>query len=59
VIDLDTGKTVGPGETGEVVLRGPQVMLGYLKNQSATDDMVKDGWLHTGTFISLFFPTMV
>ena len=48
VIDLDTGKTVGPGETGEVVLRGPQVMLGYLKNQSATDDMVKDGWLHTG-----------
>lgn len=48
VIDLETGKTVGPGETGEVILRGPQVMLGYLKNQSATDDMVKDGWLHTG-----------
>ncbi|XP_052064670.1 probable 4-coumarate--CoA ligase 1 isoform X2 [Mytilus californianus] len=48
VIDVQTGKTLGPGETGEVLLAGPQVMLGYLKNQSATDDMVKDGWLHSG-----------
>ncbi|XP_071120287.1 probable 4-coumarate--CoA ligase 1 isoform X3 [Mytilus edulis] len=48
VIDVHSGKTLGAGETGEVLLAGPQVMLGYLKNQSATDDMVRDGWLHSG-----------
>lgn len=58
MIDLETGKSLGIGETGEVVLTGPQVMLGYLKNQEATDNMVRDGWLHTGKmilYIAVFF----
>ena len=48
LIDPETGKDVAKGETGEVCCRGPQVMKGYLKNKQATDDMIIDGWLHTG-----------
>lgn len=36
------------GEVGEICVKGPQVMKGYLHNQKATDDIIKDGWLHTG-----------
>ncbi|GAA4296132.1 3-((3aS,4S,7aS)-7a-methyl-1,5-dioxo-octahydro-1H-inden-4-yl)propanoate--CoA ligase FadD3 [Mycobacterium paraffinicum] len=38
-----------PGEAGEVLLRGPNVMLGYLDDQAATAAAIdRDGWLHTG-----------
>jgi HIP---CoA ligase len=38
-----------PGETGEVLLRGPNVMLGYLNDPEATAATIDaDGWLHTG-----------
>lgn len=44
------GKIVDPDESGvgEIVVRGPNVMLGYYKNQKATDEILKDGWLSTG-----------
>jgi acyl-CoA synthetase (AMP-forming)/AMP-acid ligase II len=49
LIDPDSGEDVDPGERGEVLIRGPQVMLGYLNNAAATADTIDtDGWLHTG-----------
>lgn len=36
------------GDVGELCVKGPQVMKGYLHNQKATDDLIKDGWLYTG-----------
>jgi acyl-CoA synthetase (AMP-forming)/AMP-acid ligase II len=36
------------GEIGEVVVKGDVVMLGYWKNQAATDEVLRGGWLHTG-----------
>ena len=48
VIDPISGATLEAGEPGEILLKGPQVMMGYLNNQEATDNTVKDGWLYTG-----------
>jgi long-chain acyl-CoA synthetase len=36
------------GQIGELIVRGPQVMLGYWNNQAETDRVLGDGWLHTG-----------
>ncbi|KAA0683336.1 acyl-CoA synthetase [Roseomonas genomospecies 6] len=50
VLDPETGQEVpADGETlGELALRGNTVMKGYLKNPTATDEALRDGWLHTG-----------
>jgi long-chain acyl-CoA synthetase len=48
LIDPDTGKELGDGEVGELVIKGPQVMKGYFNNPQATDAVLKDGWLFTG-----------
>ena len=49
VVDLETGQDAPTGELGEVWVRGPQVMKGYLHNPEATQAMIDpDGWLHTG-----------
>jgi long-chain acyl-CoA synthetase len=36
------------GDVGEIVARGSNVMVGYYHNQTATDEVLKEGWLHTG-----------
>ena len=45
------GNPVGAGQIGELVIRGPQVCLGYYKNPEATAELFRDGWLRTGDLV--------
>jgi long-chain acyl-CoA synthetase len=49
IVDLETGaRDVLPGEAGELIIRGPQVMQGYHHMPEETDLAIRDGWLYTG-----------
>lgn len=48
IVDPDTLLDVGPGEAGELWVRGPQVMKGYLGNPEATAKTMQGDWLRTG-----------
>ena len=49
IVDLnDPTREMPVGETGELVVRGPQVMRGYWQREDATAETIIDGWLHTG-----------
>lgn len=49
IVDNLSGQDLEPGQKGEILVRGPQVMKGYLGNMQATTEMIdRDGWLHTG-----------
>ncbi|HET6970195.1 MAG TPA: AMP-binding protein [Phenylobacterium sp.] len=42
------GSRCDPGETGEILIRGPGRMIGYWNNPQATAEAIRDGWLRTG-----------
>lgn len=48
IINPDTGEEVPQGETGELIVKSPYVMMGYWNNPEETAKQLKDGWLHTG-----------
>src|SRR2546425_286072 len=49
IVDLETGTRELPiGETGELVIRGPQVMKGYWNKPKETADVLRHDWLYTG-----------
>ena len=53
VVDIeDRSRILPPGDTGQLLVRGPQVMAGYLDACEATDEVLVDGWLATGDIAS-------
>ena len=48
VVDPDTGEDLGPGEQGMLLVKGPNVMRGYLNRPAETGEALRDGWYVTG-----------
>lgn len=49
IVDVETGeKELPPGETGELIVKGPQVMKGYWNMPGETKQALRNGWLYTG-----------
>ncbi|EIW89619.1 AMP-dependent synthetase and ligase [Alishewanella agri BL06] len=49
----ENGNDVAVGEAGEMIVQGPQVMLGYLNRPEETAKTIKDGWLYTGDIATM------
>ena len=52
-MDLDSGESLGPDEEGEICIQGPNIMKGYYKHMKNTKNALREGWLHTGIYLSL------
>ncbi|MEN8122714.1 MAG: long-chain fatty acid--CoA ligase [Bacteroidota bacterium] len=54
IVDLeDDSKQMPVGESGELIMRGPQIMQGYLNQADATAETLHNGWLHTGDIATM------
>ncbi len=54
VVNLDDDTCIVPiGESGELLIRGPQVMQSYFQNEDESAQTLKDGWLHTGDIVRM------
>lgn len=54
VVDMETGeRELPPGEIGELVVRGPQVMRGYWKQEEESRQVLRNGWLYTGDLVRM------
>lgn len=47
-LETENGRTDMPNQPGEIVARGPNVMLGYYGDEASTQEILREGWLHTG-----------
>ncbi|RLA99914.1 MAG: long-chain fatty acid--CoA ligase [Deltaproteobacteria bacterium] len=49
IVDLETGtKELGPNEEGEIIIRGPSLMMGYWNKPEETKESLREGWFYTG-----------
>lgn len=48
IVHLENGEVLPPGEIGELVVKGPQVMKGYWNQPQETLEVLREGWLYTG-----------
>jgi long-chain acyl-CoA synthetase len=48
IVDVETGAPALPGQSGEIVIHGPQVVAGYWDKPKESADAIREGWLHTG-----------
>ncbi|WP_028545242.1 AMP-binding protein [Paenibacillus taiwanensis] len=48
IVNAETGEQLAVGEIGELIVRGPQVMVGYWQRDAETASVLRDGWLYTG-----------
>jgi long-chain acyl-CoA synthetase len=54
IVDMKSGEQgLEPGKTGELIIRAPQVMLGYWNSPEATGKVIRDGWLYTGDIVRM------
>jgi acyl-[acyl-carrier-protein]-phospholipid O-acyltransferase/long-chain-fatty-acid--[acyl-carrier-protein] ligase len=53
IVDPDTGRLLPEGEAGELLVKGPNVMKGYLGRRDLTREAIRDGWYRTGDIASM------
>ncbi len=53
IVDTQTLKEVEPRKSGELWIKGPQIMRGYFRNSKDTEKTIVDGWLRTGDIASV------
>jgi long-chain acyl-CoA synthetase len=53
VVDQNTGKDVKPGQVGEIIARGPNIMNGYWNRPEETANALKNGYMHTGDLATI------